>query len=346
MEKLKTFDEFAGKILEMYNRDKEEFWAAVMAPFLSDSTALTLWQHRKIGMEMMSLFGDLDKDAKRLLADYSGTMGFDVTKWKSLKMKDEYFKDAYPIYAFLAIWMGEEGLTDNLNRFGDILRAVAFGIAGYGILDVIVDGNDFSPVELITAHTLISEYETRILKAFGVTEINLGILHNIRDRFLRAEFKEKLLRKKASPYSKDNPKDCGTKAAHLLTPFMMSLECLGRSSLIDAYFDVFFKFGAVIQILDDLKDLEDDLSIGHFSYVTLGTEAISLYNKGQKPRDIANILLGDKEHLHEIYYTCKKLIADANSVLDDLKDPFLARIVYVTDLRLDAFFRKEMKIAI
>ena len=315
-----------------------------MAPFLSDNNVLTLWQHRKIGMEMLSLFNTLDNDAKKLLTDYSSSMGFDITKWKSLQVKNEYFKDAYPIYAFLAIWMEEEGLSDNLKRFGDILQAVIFGIAGYAILDVIVDGDDFSSVELLTSQALIAEYETRIIKAFGVTEVNLDILHRIRAQFLKAEVKEKSLRRKASPYHKDNPKECGYKAAHLLTPFMLSLECLGKSSLIDTYFEVFFMFGAVIQIIDDLKDLEDDISIGHFSYITLDTETVTLLNKGQKPHEIVKILMEDKQRLHEIYDTCKKLIAESKTILGNLNDPFLARIVNVTDLRLDSFFRKELKI--
>jgi hypothetical protein len=338
-----SFDEFAPKILEIYHSGKEEYWAAIMAPLLPDSNVFTMWQHRKIGMELMSLFKAIDKDAKKLLAEYSSTLGFDITKWKSLKLKDEYFRDAYAVYEFLVIWMDEQGLSDNLNRFGKVLRAVAYGVAGYGILDVIVDGKDFSALELITAQTLIAEYETRVIKAFDVTEVNLDILHQTRNKFLRSELKEKSLLRKASPYSKENPKECGYKAAHLLTPFMLSLEQLGKSSLIDAYFEVFFKISAVIQIIDDLKDLEDDLAIGHFSYVTLDSEAIQLFNKGRKPHEIAKLLLGDNQHIREIYGACKSLISEANAMLEDMKDPFLGRIVNITELRLDSFFRKELK---
>jgi hypothetical protein len=241
--------------------------------------------------------------------------------------------------------MEEKGLNDNLKSFGDLLRAVIYGIAGYGMLDVIVDGQDFSPVELLTAQTLITEYETLILKTFGVSEVNLSILHRTRSQFLKAEIKEKSLRGKSSPYKKDKPIECGFKAAHLLTPFMLSLEQLGNSSQIDAYFEVFFLFGAVIQILDDLKDLEEDISIGHFSYITLDTDVVSLYRKGSKPKEIAKTLLEDNRHLNSVYNTCKKLIADSNIILKSLDDPILARVVYVTEQRLDSFF-KNMKLQI
>jgi hypothetical protein len=125
---------------------------------------------------------------------------------------------------------------------------------------------------------------------------------------------------------------------------MLSLEQLGKSNMIDAYFEVFFLFGAVIQILDDLKDLEDDISIGHFSYATLDSDAVVLYKEGRKPKEIAKILLKDNQLMSSIYITCKKLISNSNEILIKLDDPFLAKIVYVTELRLDSFFKKDLKI--
>ncbi len=119
---------------------------------------------------------------------------------------------------------------------------------------------------------------------------------------------------------------------------MLSLERLGKASLIDDYFEVSL-FGAVIQILDDWKDLEDDLAIGHFSYVTLGSEEL---RDGKPPREMARILREDKGRVRDIYDTCKNLISQSQLILTGLNDPFLARIVNVTELRLDAFFREEL----
>jgi hypothetical protein len=337
-----AFGEFAPSVLQVYNDDKEAFWKAVMAPYLSDATVLNMLRHRKAGMKILSTFKGLDANAKQILTDFSGPLGFDVTTWKSLELKSEYFKDAYPIYAFLAIWMEEEGLNNLLEKFENILRAAVFGIAGYGILDVNVDEKSSSPVEILTAQAFISEYETLLLKAFGVTEVNLEILHKIRSLFLRAEIKEKLVRGKESPYKLENPKECGFKAAHLLTPFMLSLDQLGKSDLIEDYFEVFFLFGAVIQIIDDWKDLEEDLAIGHFSYITLGYEQFLEY---KKPKDMAKLLRNDKKHIRKIYKICKNLIANSQLILKDLNDPYLARIVEVTELRLDSFFQKDLKIS-
>ncbi|MEF2967568.1 hypothetical protein V3851_17205 [Paenibacillus sp. M1] len=340
------FDEFASRILRLYHGGKEDFWNAVMTPFLSDATILAKWKNRKVGLELLNIFKTVDRERKRFLTEYTLPLGFDVSRWQSLNKKDEYFKDAYPVYAFLVIWMEEVGLADNLNAFGDLLRAVVYGIAGYGILDVQVDGGRFSPVELLTAHKLIAEYEAGILRHFGTTEVNLNILHRIRAQFLDAEIKEKMLRGQSSPYEKDKPIECGFKAAHLLTPFMLSLERLGKSDAIDAYFEVFFLFGAVIQIIDDLKDLEEDLSIGHFTYITIDSDAVTLYQKGHKPGEIAKKLLKDERRLKTIHAACKQLLAEANRILQALNDPFLARIVDVTELRLDAYFRRDLKLPV
>jgi hypothetical protein len=42
---MKPFERFAPAVLQIYHRDKEAFWAAVMAPFLSDRIPLLTWVH-------------------------------------------------------------------------------------------------------------------------------------------------------------------------------------------------------------------------------------------------------------------------------------------------------------
>ena len=344
--KQNVFDDFAPRILKLYHENQDEFWDAVMTPFLADSNLTTLFKYRKIGLELMSLFSEIDRERIRFLSEYSTSFEFNLSKWKSLLKKEEYFKDAYPVYAFLVIWMDHMKMNDHLSRFGNLLRSVVYGIAGYGILDVIVDDKQFSPVELLTSLMLVAEYETLILKTFGVNQTNLDILHHIRDQFLRSEIKEKFTRGNSSPYKKGFPIECGFKAAHLLTPFMLSLEHLGKSANIDPYFEVFFLFGAVIQILDDLKDIEDDLSIGHFSYITLGSDVIEWHKKGMKPKDMVKMLWEDKQRIHQLFGECKDMIRKSRMILKQLEDPYLEKIVYVTELRLESYFRKEFKLAL
>jgi len=336
-----AFEKFAPAILKIYQRDKETFWAAVMAPFLDKNSSIAdLWSHLKVDVDLFAAFKGLDDDAWATLREFSAPLGFDLTRWPSNRM--QYFKDAYPVFAFLAVWMDEEGLSDLIANFGDILQAGVLAVAGYGILDENVDGNQPSPVEILTAQALIAEYETLALRIFGVSAVNLGILHHMRSLFLQAEIKEKAMRGKASPYRLDAPEELGGKGANSVAPFMLSLERLGRTGLIDDYWQVFLLFGAAIQMIDDWQDLEGDLAAGHFSYVTLGYEKQLDWSD---PKKTARLLRADKDHARQTYTCSKDMIARARAILDRLDDHFLTRLVDVTELRLDNYFRKELKLA-
>ena len=332
------FDLFVPAILKTYHRDKEAFWDAVMSPFMSDTTILNLWKHRKVNYDLLLAFQGLDEQARQILREFSSPLGIDVTKWKN--NRPQYFKDAYPIFAFLAVWMDERGLVEFLDQFSTVLRSAVFGVAGYGILDMNVDGTNPSPVEILTAQALIAEYETLILQVFGVTPVNLDVLNHMRRIFLNAEIKEKFMRGKASPYSIEKPEDCGAKGAHVVTPFMLSLERLGQANLIDDYWRVFLLFGAVIQVIDDWMDLEGDLSVGYYSYVSLESKIIK---DPSKAKQNAKLLRSEIDRVANTYASSKDMIEEARSILIRLNDPILMRLVDVTDLRLDTYFRKELK---
>lgn len=336
-----TFEKFAPAILEVYHQDKEAFWSAVMAPFLASDFSIFKWiENLRVDLRLLSAFRGLDEEAQKILRDFSLPLGLDVSKWKS--NRSQYFKDAYPVFAFLAVWMDEEGLTDLVERFADILRAGVFAVAGYGILDENVDSNRPSPVEILVAQSLIAEYETLALDIFGITRVNLQIMHRMRSLFLEAEIREKSTRWKSSPYRIGDPRQLGTKGANSVTPFMLSLERLGRASLIEDYWQVFLLFGAAIQMIDDWEDLERDLAIGHYSYVTLGFENLV---RSHEPARAAGILRGDKEHVRATYTVSKDMIAQARMLLDKLQDRFLIRLVDITELRLETYYRRDLKLA-
>jgi len=333
-----AFEKFAPTILRIYHQDKEAFWAAVMAPFLANQVSFFSWlQHIKVDVGLMSAFKGMDDQARQLLRDFSAPLGLDVTKWESNRL--QYFKDAYPVFAFLAVWMDEHGLDELISKFGEILQAGTYAVAGYGILDANVDRDAPSPVEILMAQNLIAEYETLALRIFGVSMTNLEIIQRMRTIFLEAEIREKSMRGKASPYQLDNPKGLGAKGANSVTPFMLSLERLGKASLIDEYWEVFLLFGAAIQMIDDWNDLEDDLACGHYSYLTLGFTQL---HQIQDPRKTAQLLKGDKNRVRDTYDCSKAMIVQARAILERLNDPYLVRLVNVTEVRLDSFFKKEL----
>jgi len=332
------FEQFAPAILEVYHHDKEAFWAAVMAPFLAkDTSMLDWWRHLKVDVRLLAAFKGLDDDARLTLSKFSAPLGFDVTRWKSNRM--QYFKDAYPVFAFLVVWMDEQGLSDLIVQFGDILEAGVFAVAGYGILDENVDSNQPSPVEILFANALIAEYELRVLTIFGISPVNLAILHKMRTLFLNAEIREKFVRGKTSPYLLERPQDLGAKGANAVSPFMLCLERLGRVDQIDDYWQVFLLFGAAIQMIDDWQDLESDLAAGHFSYVTLGQEKLIDLKDHKKT---VRLLKADKQHMQGTYEKAQEMIHQSRVILTRLEDHYLTRLVSVTELRLNQYFVKEL----
>lgn len=340
MTKKSALQGFAPAIVQVYHRDKEAFWAAVMAPFLQNSMSLRAWLHHlPVDIRLLAAFRGLDEEAQQILREFGAAFGVDVTQWSS--NRSQYFKDAYPVFAFLAVWMDEEGLTELLASFDNVLRAGVFAVAGYGILDANVDSDTPSPVEILTAQALIAEYEALALRIFGISDVNLGILHRMRTLFLEAEIREKATRWKTSPYTLENPKGLGAKGANAVTPYMLSLERLGRAGLIDDYWEVFLLFGAAIQMIDDWTDLEGDLAVGHYSYVTLGyTESL---NQGD-PKTTAGQLRANRKLVRDTYTCSKEMIAEARAILARLDDQLMVRLVDVTELRVDAYFRKQLKL--
>jgi hypothetical protein len=160
--------------------------------------------------------------------------------------------------------------------------------------------------------------------------------------FLDAEIREKAARWKASPYCRDDPKQLGTKGANSVTPFMLSLEQLGRAGLVEDYWEVFLLFGAAIQMIDDWQDLKGDLEIGHYSYVTLGAEDVI---RTHDAVTTAAMLRADATGVRATYNVSKEMIAQARGILAGLDDRFLVRLVDITDLRLENTFRRDLKMA-
>lgn len=70
MKKQRAFEEFAPAILKVYHRDKEAFWAAVMAPFLASNVSLLAWLgHLKVDFGLLSAFKGLDDGARQILLE-------------------------------------------------------------------------------------------------------------------------------------------------------------------------------------------------------------------------------------------------------------------------------------
>ena len=93
-------------------------------------------------------------------------------------------------------------------------------------------------------------------------------------------------------------------------------------------------------MIDDWQDLEGDLAAGHYSYVTLGYAGLV---EMKDPGKTASLLRGDPERVRETYAVSKEMINRSRAILERLEDEYLVRFVDVTELRLENYFRKELK---
>jgi hypothetical protein len=74
--------------------------------------------------------------------------------------------------------------------------------------------------------------------------------------------------------------------------------------------------------------------------VALGVK--DLPQSASKPQALAKILRADQARVGETYHLCQEMLTEARFILASLDEPFLVRLVDVTGLRLDTYFRKEL----
>ncbi len=155
-----------------------------------------------------------------------------------------------------------------------------------------------------------------------------------------AEIKEKRSRFIQSPYTIDRPEDCGYKAVHGYLPFALLLQKSGKGDQIDDYLQFFYEWGAPLQIMDDLIDLEEDLKNGHYSYPTLGFEPEIA---SRSPGELAALIRSDREHLKRMQLICQRLMISSRNRCIQLDADLFGYFVDILEARLDAFFSEMLK---
>jgi hypothetical protein len=148
------------------------------------------------------------------------------------------------------------------------------------------------------------------------------------------------LRFVGSPYTRERPEDCGYKAVHGYIPFFLLLRRAGKDELIDGYLRFFYEWGAPLQIMDDIVDLEDDIRNGHYSYPTLGFEDTL---KKASPMEAAAIITSDKEHMKRMREVCRGLIESSKRRSVEINADLFGYFVSLLEMRLDAFFSEKLK---
>lgn len=190
---------------------------------------------------------------------------------ESLSRKDSYIGSIIGFLFIYYIWIILENDNELIDKFDDLFIAGIFGTFGYGLLDVYCDNGLVADQNIYLSLELINKYENKILNVFGANTKYLNLNAYLKSVLHRAEYAEKRLFFKESPYELGKIYQSGYKAAHLFFPigaFLLKASYPNKK-IIDVYFKIYLNLAAVIQVLDDIGDIEEDLQNGHYSYPTL-----------------------------------------------------------------------------
>ncbi len=317
---------------EMGPQSMESLTKSYLAPAPTAETAVDAAE----GM-MAQAFHTFDEAVDSVLQAFAAQQGYDLSESRNYqrRMEEGYFQVVYPAVILYMVWLDREGQQRALENLGKFFQSTMLGVAGYMILDTNLDEQKLDAAEILLSLSFIQEHDRLLLETFDFDLSDYELLNRFKQLYLKAEIKEKQSRYVQSPYSKDHPEDCGYKAVHAYLPFFLLLNKSGKADQIDDYLQLFYEWGAPLQIMDDIMDLEEDLKNGHYSYPTLGFEKEIA---SQSPGELAMIIRSDKQHLQRLRRVCQNLMARSRNRCSQLRADLFGYFVDLLGARLDAFF--------
>jgi hypothetical protein len=323
-------------ILQVYKESGPQSMESLTKSYLAEAPTAETAQDAAEGL-MAQAFQVFDDAADSTLQAFAARQGFELSTSKNYRrrMEEGYFRVAYPIIVMYMAWLDREGQKNALNNLGKFFQATMLGVAGYMILDTILDEQKQNSTEILLALSFIQEHDRLLLGCFDFQMADYELLSRFKQLYLKAKIKEKQSGFLKSPYSIYHPEDCGYKAVYAYLPFALLLQKSGKSDQIDGYLQFFYEWGAPLQIMDDLMDLEDDLKNGHYSYPLLGFEKEL---STRSPEELAMLIKSDKEHIKRLQRVCMQLIESSREKCIQLKADLMGYFVDILEARLNAFF--------
>jgi hypothetical protein len=324
------------QILQLYKEMGPQSMESLTGSYLSSAPTDETAKDAAEGM-MAQAFKVFDDGVNSVLQEFSARQGYDLSESRNYKRRlDEgYFRVAYPAIVMYMVWLDREGQQKAIENLGKIFQSTMLGVAGYMILDSNLDEQKQNPTEILLSLSFIQEHDRLLLECFDFNMADYELLNRFKQLYLKAEIKEKRSRYIKSPYTKEHPEDCGYKAVHAYLPFAILIQKSGKEYQIDDYLQFFYEWGAPLQIMDDLMDLEEDLKNGHYSYPTLGFEQDIA---SRSPGELAALITSDVGHLKQLQLICKGLIDSSRNRCIQLKADLFGYFVDILEARLDVFF--------
>lgn len=329
------------QILQLYKEMGPQSMESLAKSYLSSAPTAETAKDAAEGM-MAQAFKIFDDAVDSVLRAFAARQDFDLSESKNYRrrMDEGYFQVAYPFIVMYMVWLDREGQQKAIENLGKFFQSMMLGVAGYMILDSNLDEQKQNPTEILLALSFIQEHDRLLLACFDFNMADFELLSRFKQLYLKAELKEKRSRFIKSPYTKEHPEDCGYKAVHAYLPFALLLQKSGKAGQIDDYLQFFYEWGAPLQIMDDIMDLEEDLKNGHYAYPTLGFEKeISSCSPGE----LSALITSDMEHMKRLQGICKELIGRSRNRCRQLHADLMEFFVDILEARLDVFFSQMIK---
>ncbi len=328
-------------ILQLYKEMGPQSMASLTKSYLASAPTAETATDAAEGM-MAQAFKIFDDAVCSVLQAFADRQGFDLSESSNYRrrMEEGYFRVTYPAIVMYMVWLDREGQQKAIEYLGKLFRSTMLGVAGYMMLDSDLDEQKQNSPEILLSLSFIQEHDRLLLECFDFDVAVYELLNRFKQLYLRAEIKEKRSRFTKSPYTIDHPEDCGYKAVHAYLPFFLLLEKSGKADQIEDYLEFFYEWGAPLQIMDDIIDLEEDLNNGHYSYPTLGFEK---QISSRPPAEVAALIKSDREHLKRMQLICQRLMVSSRKRSIQLKADLFKYFVDLLEARLDAFFSEMLK---
>ncbi|HLO18561.1 MAG TPA: hypothetical protein VK206_27265 [Anaerolineales bacterium] len=329
------------QILQLYKEMGPQSMKSLTKSYLSSAPTAETAKDAAEGM-MAQAFKIFDIAVDSVLRSFAARQGFDLSESKNYRrrMDEGYFRVAYPAIVMYMAWLDRDGQKKAIENLGKIFQSTMLGVAGYMILDSNLDEQMQNPTEILLSLSFIQEHDKLLLESFEFNMADYELLSRFKQLYLMAEIKEKRSRFINSPYTQEHPEDCGYKAVHAYLPFALLLQKSRKEDQIDDYLQFFYEWGAPLQIMDDIIDLEEDLKNGHYSYPTLGFEQEF---SSRSPSELAVLIRSDMKHLKRLQFICKELIDSSRNRCIKLKADFMGFFVDMLEARLEVFFCEMLK---
>jgi len=259
----------------------------------------------------------LKEEILRVLHDCPPAQEFGQSVIKRYGWEQLWFRSLSFWFLFYLAWLwlkfGYKPESADLER---LFKSWVYGSFGYRLIDLFFDESGVDQQEAVIGLWLISEHEFEVLQLFEASPNAVVHVRKAKTEWFRAEVQEKRLRGKRCPYS--DPLNCAEKAAPIFAFFSLALLRYGKSREIPLYRDLVYKLIAVTQLLDDLSDLEDDLSHGFFTIPCSGLEECL---SQLSPAEGAELIRHDGERMKDLYILCSNFLESASQLAQQVADP-------------------------